>query len=509
MAVLLAWALLAPALLAALFETDLGWHLAIGAHIAAGAIPRSNELSWIAEQHPWYATSWAYDWLIHGLISWGGIGALQAFHLALLGAVLVLLEGSLAALGHARMGLLLLPLLALQLHDVATFRPELVSWAVLAGVARALVSNHRYRHLLVAVLIAGGGNFHAGAIYALVLAGTESVALFVSGERRLAVAAAVGAGVAFLCNPGGLFNIQYVLTHLALDLPVPLTEFAAISLPRQLDALLIVGAVAWSGYRLRSRLAPLWIASLALGLMGLRTVRLLPPHQLLAVIPIAVAVAEAWSDWGVRTRRLAGVGLVALSMQVHNYVPALFGARFGAEWDPASMPVVAARWIQAHPELPARVFNSMEDGGFLESALPWRRWFLDGRVQAFPPSLFREEREAWSSPATFSAFLDRHQVEWMVLPRVEYAAPLQGLLDSAQWALVHWDGTSAILIRRGVELPSGWLEREEYRMFRPIPGLRPPERGSAPFSRLAEEVGRYLTWSPDDARVAQLRERLR
>jgi hypothetical protein len=50
--------------------------------------------------------------------------------------------------------------------------------------------------------------------------------------------------------------------------------------------------------------------------------------------------------------------------------------------------------IEAVRECPDRLFNRLEDGGYLMWALPSRPVFVDSRMNAYPVDLLKQSREA-------------------------------------------------------------------------------------------------------------------
>src|SRR5919199_2733241 len=77
---------------APVWDTDVGWHVAVGRLILAGRFPRTNALSWTAPDEPWYPTSWLFDALCAiGADTLPGTLGLQLLTFALFGAVALLL----------------------------------------------------------------------------------------------------------------------------------------------------------------------------------------------------------------------------------------------------------------------------------------------------------------------------------------------------------------------------------------------------------------------------------
>ena len=60
---LISVAIAAPLCFRPVWDTDAGWHVAVGRLIREGRFPHVNALSWTALVQRWYPTTWLYDLL--------------------------------------------------------------------------------------------------------------------------------------------------------------------------------------------------------------------------------------------------------------------------------------------------------------------------------------------------------------------------------------------------------------------------------------------------------------
>lgn len=464
--VALAGLIVLPFCLAPIRETDAGWHLAIGRLVATDGIPFRNALSWTFPDLPWYATSWLYDWLAFQGMQ-GGVLGLQLFTFAL--TVLTLLFVGIACRQLDRLGAWVTPGLALLLIPRITQRPHMASWAVLAAVlalgAMAWTRGWQWRAAAIPVVMLGS-NLHAGAVFpsaALAFFCLEA-AFREKAWRREALLAALGIG-AMVANPGGLFNLRYLIDHLSVREVVPLGEFESPTLLRAptfygVSLLAIVAAaLVW---KKRPVLLPLTVVFFGLGVYALRLVY---ESEIVSSLALAAAL-PLLRTWRPRLEiGLLAIGMLLLVVARGRYWSSV---EVGARFDAKTLPVHAAEFIAAE-HLDGPEFTAFRDGGYLSWAVPGLKVFQDARVQAYPPSFFAQIMKAQKSPAEFQSFLRDKGVEWAIASRVKEDLAGYRLMRGPDWALVHWDEASEIYLRRDVPRFQPLIQRLEYRSY--VPGL--------------------------------------
>ena len=160
----------------AIYEPDLGYHLAQGREIAAGHLVRTNFFSFTFPEYPQPYVSWLFDLIVYLAWSAGGSAGIQVLHLLLLGVAFTVLYGasrtlagavSPAAASGAALAVLVLGLFVIEPRAIP--RPHLVSFVGLAAmswlIARAIVTR-RARPLILAVpLIVVWSNFHVESLF--------------------------------------------------------------------------------------------------------------------------------------------------------------------------------------------------------------------------------------------------------------------------------------------------------------------------------------------------------
>jgi len=475
-----------PFCFAPLSDSDSGWHVAVGRLILHRGIPRTNALSWRWGDHPWYPTSWLYDALCATL---GSALGLQLLTFALLALALL-------ALAFACESAWIVPAVALLLVPRLVPRPHLASWALLAAVLALAPKGTRARAVCV-VLVALGGNLHAGAAFAAFVLGLECLQAWWRTRRPAELWLALGAGVALLANPGVLFDAKYLLHHLLeVDEVVQLREFEPPALAaRPAFFLLLPVTLLLAVHRRRERPA-LLVATVVFAALGLRALRMVSEAQIVWAPTLAWGLARLPQPRMFALAGIAAAVLAGLSLRLDRSVLAL---RPSTSWDASALPVRAAKFLdENHVEGPG--FNALRDGGYLEMVRPGVPAFIDGRVQAIPAEAWRELQEAEKSPAKFQALLEGLGCEWAAATRVRERLGGYRLLNGPRWALVYWDDTTEVFVRRDVARFAPLRDALEYRYFRPygsiVGAVEKLDRAS--LRALLGEIDRFEQTSPRD-----------
>jgi hypothetical protein len=349
-------------------------------------------------------------------------------------------------------------------------------------------------------IIVVGANLHSGAAFPLAVMAIFCVeAGFLEGHWLRELALIAFAVLAFLANPGGLFNVHYLVQHLFVQEVVRLGEFEHPTLKRAPLFFATVVASLAAAWVCRKQYPAFLPLSLLFAALGLYALRLVYEFSLVASPVLAAGIDRV----GQRSPR-AATGVLAAGLLC------VLGARerYWTEWhvapafDATVLPVGSAEFLRTH-DLGERGFNAFRDGGYLEWAVPGFHAYQDARVQAYPADFFPTETAAESSPAAFQSYLRAQGVEWAVASRVK--EPLSGwnLFSGPDWALVYWDSASEIYLRRDVARFASLIGSLEYRMFRP--GVNPDRVATLSpegVRRLAEEATRASrTWEFPEAEI--------
>jgi hypothetical protein len=444
-----------------IYEPDLWWHLAQGRETAAGRVVRTNLFSSGYAAYPQQYTSWLFDWGAYGLWRLGGGAAIQ-------GAQALLIAG---ALGFAALACRLRASLAatlavtivgwLILEPRALPRPHLFSFAALGLTAylieRARVAGIARPLLWFIPLVIAWANVHLECVFGIAMVGLYGAAEGIRPstlnrrESIKVVGIAAASLVAAAATPYGFGLFRYLYENSFVPQVISIAELQPPYWPNY-RAFFVWGIVVASILVLRRRQITLAeaVTIVLFGALGFRYLRLTP----LLFFASAPLVARA-----MRIDPRLAVAAALLSAMFFGRVPlhrlaATLEAGSAALTPPAIFSAPAITFAREH-ELRGPVFTSMNLGGFVAWELyPSARVFQDARLQAYPPSHFREIIAASQSPERWARLVDG--VDWAMvsLPRVNDLSGV-GRFNPTEWGIAYRDAAVEILVRR--EGPYGRL----------------------------------------------------
>ncbi|MBI4425298.1 MAG: hypothetical protein HY554_16330 [Elusimicrobia bacterium] len=457
-------------------------------------MPREDWLSFTRAGAPWVDFEWLCQLLWLGLYRVGGFPALLALKAALLAGAGAALWSTLALykLPVAARGPWLLAW-ALALLPANDLRPENFS-VLFFGLQWRWLERDRLSPRLRASPAERAGaagffmlwaNLHAGFAYGLLLQALATVLAEAKSRRRLAELLVFGA-LGTLANPAGPGLYPVLLEHAAGlgELSGTIREWQAPSFadPWLLPFWALLAAVFAAAIRgLRSgRLTLLHLVALAFfALSAVRHVRTIPYFA-----AVAVPVAAAALGWAARPAARAAAWAAALVLGAFwaaRVAPELAAAR---AFIPRYAPEGLARFLDGGREALGgkRLFHPIPWGGFLGYRLgPAYPIFADGRYLFH--DLLKTVEEARREPEAFRRFLDGLGVDVVLLQAGSQSVSTDVLLKDgrklavrrpaylffmprADWALVYWDRDGSAFVRRS-SAPRAWVERREYRLYRP------------------------------------------
>lgn len=478
--------------LAPVSEVDLFWHLAVGRHIAqTGWLPTTNLWSFTAPNHPFDATAWLFDWVVYRLHATWGLAAVQVATAGVIAAAFALVYLTARKLGASASWALCLTLAGAAASQTRfTQRPHVVSFLGLAAIGLLFSharSSRRSWLLAAAPLLVGvWSNFHAGAVFGAGACAIGALASWLGLWRRKTeslvlsplawTATAIASVVALGANPNGYKELSYALFHLrSVNDVVPLGEFGSPGFGTHAAFWLLL-AVGAGAFVLRGRHTDAHgaLAFLAFGALAGRAMYVAPLFVIIAVPSTAANLGEMAAPLTARLSRLLrvvasalgppAVLVAALSIAPEPLVHFVSRVQLGA--DPFRIPERGAAAVTALG-ISGRCFASWDVSGFTEWALPESPVFMDPRLLAYPPELYTELASAEESQEGFDALMDRFGVEWSFRSHRVLRMSGIGRFPPSRWALVYWDESSLILLRRDLPKFEALIRNHEIRYFLP------------------------------------------
>lgn len=538
---------------------DLFWHLAAGREIlSTGTVPRVDPFSFASGGIPWIDHEWLWQVGAQSLyaLASGGRGPAPDSRgtaaLILSGAGVVLAGFFIALARFARTGaspaaIAVLGLLAAETaRDRLAVRPESASLLLLSLFLACLgrCGPGLRRGFALALVSAVWANVHPAVLIAPFLALVHALGERFGAHDRaphgrhrdafLVEPALIAAGT--LANPYGaaLWSVPFKLASLVKSetffnpewLPPPPERFPLF----YATAILVLAAAAASSIRTRRLPSGASLVALLLAAISCRQMR----HMGLFAIAALFAGADLLHSLGAgstlaRALSTRSASIVASVGAVLAAVPttlALWQGGYRNGLEPGRFPVEACERI-ARNARGVRLYNDVRFGGYLIWRFhPARKVFIDGRNEVYG-GLLRRLGAIYSGQAPYSEWQDLLRGYGIDGAIVRYSESLKGviyppetpgaervrgyravsafLFPSPEWALVYFDDTALVLMKRGGSAQA-WIDDEGYRELNPEDLaylLEKASRDPALADRLRSEAERRIREEPRSVRAEQ------
>ncbi len=536
---------------------DLWWHLAAGRLIAGGGgIPHQDPFSHTAAGAEWIDHEWLFQCVVYGLHWVGGSAAL-----VLARALMITLAAWLGyralrretGLSAAAAALLMTPFV-LAGQGRFLVRPELFTLLFSALLLTALLKRRARAPTIrdlwwIPALFVPWANLHAGMIAGIVLLGSFFGGRLIELAWRLArrqgppaddgrpgVGLALGlllsAAAAGLVNPFfyRVYTVPFELTALIETGLYDNMEWNPPAVQGNWLYYLVLAASAVIAARGLGRPSPRegagelpWTALvplLFLAAISLRYVRNVALFSLLAPILLARLNARREDTPALRFAALRpALAITVLALAAAGFLV----GRAGLGIDERFIPVRALDFI-VDVKPPGKLFNDMNTGGYAAWRLwPERRIFIDGRNEVFV-EVQRRYRRAERDQKLWAEMLDDFQIGHAL---ISYRNPMDRvtLVDRQSgrrravnrpfaasrfprqtWALVFWDDTAMVYLRRSAEAAATIAEHESAHVFpeSTVEQLAAIREGRAVRDACLRELERKLRDDSESQRARQL-----
>ena len=415
-----------------LWDIDLFWHVAVGRHILAGTIPRTDIFSAVQPDASWTTFQWGYELLVAAVDRIVGLRGLQLLHAGVIGAAFGLLgamvsrwRGWLAALAVCGVGLLLF-------EDRIRERPHVFELLFVVGLIPVVLERVRVHWAVLVGVAVVWSNLHAvSALGWVVLLGVWALRQLRGPAFRSRLAVVAGGAVAMLAVPATRRGLSgALLSHRAWP----------SELVPELRSTLAYANEGWWGV--------IMLGGVALGLLAALR---LPREERLVGLGCAIA-ACLMARWAWFAAIPLGLWLARLPARVHAgsvaLVLVLVGARSGMRWplaerfgevlQPGTFPESACRAMAETGWAVATDTNTQWSGYWLYcnpgSTVPG-----DGRL-VFPQEVADLVlRRGDGDLSTFDEAVGRWHTVMLVWPTAT-APPL----DSSRWRVLHQDEVATV-----------------------------------------------------------------
>jgi hypothetical protein len=519
-----------------LFEYDVFWQIRLGDELLRGHAIGIDRWSYTVRGHIWYplhSLSYVLFAVVHRLAGYGGLCVLRGAIVFAWVALLASLTARITPPGEIRS--LAVPVLPAILFLICQWeillRPDLISLLLFTALihtgARQPAPRSRWLRWGLLWLWA---NVHAGT-YPI---GFAVMALEVVTDRslrplqRLAwICAAAGLWLATLGGPAvwrGVIGNTVAYADRQSWMRDPVMESFSWRLLRFgyrgwayrlwivystaiTAAIGLIASGRWSSrlpgpYASRGYSIAGWALLTALGLRYVRAI----PYQVCFAVPIAAGIAAALGRSLARQParwRLAAatIGAIALGLVFGLCLPddllRLPAYAWGLGINADALPMRAVRFL-ADQSPPGQLLNHIDWGGLVLMEAPQFPVSSDGRNLVFTPFL---HEQASTPSSAYSDFLRRWGVGTVLEKWDGNGERLSRLYPDRDWALVFFDNTALIFVRR-LPAQAAWIRRYEYTQLRrdwPWERVRQAALSASGTSRFASELHRCLESDPHDA----------
>lgn len=488
-------ALFAGILCVRVSDYDLWWHLALGREIAASAgLAFADSFSYTFAGAAQYSGEWLADLTMFLSYQVLGLPGVYLFKFLLLAPVFWFLYRTCALHGDDEqrrdiaLAVLALVVVLFAVRFRLFIRPYLFSYLGVALFALVLNRAQRGRRGLLFRLLAPAmivwANTSKGAFLGVLLLGLYGIDRLVRRElSRDDLAAFVLVPLASLVNPEGWRVYDFLLGFAGGDQALAVGgEQQPLSLQMLWGAgwtytvayqVLVVGAACYlvflKGWRNLFHLLTV-LVFLAFSVALVRMIdffALLTGPLLFLTLRALVARAPGLRTLGARS--WAALGSVVTVALLLLFVPGNPTYAFGVGVKETSFPDGAVAFLKDNA-IRGRLFNSYPYGGYLTFFHPEEKVFIDGRGYHLYPTGFQTgylravgERDLWEQ-------LDaqwRFEVALLEYDLLSFGRHFpRHITDDPEWALVFWDGKSAVYLRR-TERFADLIARLEYQVARP------------------------------------------
>ncbi len=486
--VFLFFAAIASSVTHTLWADDVWWHLKSGEWIFKHqAVPRIDPFSYTVPDHPWIDLSWGFQLFLYIAYHLGGIPGIILFKVGIVTLTFFFLFRHFSR----KLPLLfILPVLVMALfasHERLIERPEVASFLFLV-LTLLFLENERLkptkRAFFLPLLQLFWVNFHSLfilgllAIAANALGSTLTWALAKDKKRvPFPMRGYLLLGLSLLATGVNPYGFRGILLPLTLFTRISgeidfftrgIGEFARPFAAQDPSlraflyrAFLILTPLSFllNHKRFPPAHALLLILFTFLSLLARRNIA---PFVLVASFLILANLEGLLKEAPyLKKPKIPSWGLLALILAFP--IPFLtntfyeeqgFYKRFGLGISEHRYPVRAARFIE-QSGLPGNFFNSGLDlgGYFLWRFYPERKVFMDGRLEVYGGTFFRELFELFNDPGLWPEWVKRYKINFCILDHAvaKHEGLLRRLVHDADWRAVYLDGQVIIFLKESPE----------------------------------------------------------
>lgn len=448
-----------------LVDTDLGWHLRYGNYLLEnGKILESNSLTYFLPHYYWVNPSTFYDLLVsltNKFSSLIGLSVLYSFIMLLTFSFFHLMHKNLLKINL--LFFLFSTLFGWTVFSLG-FRSQILSFSFLILIILLIkLSLTKPKFLfLIPFLMLIWANSHGGFFLGLIFLFFSALNFLLLGETRLArqlFLTTLLSTLATLINPFGLGIYSWALLHAE----VPLRDLIAEWVPPNLSiTVLVILISSIAGILTWIRNHPLkifWLMSIVLlSILTLEAQRNIPLWS--AVVSLALLdsfekpLERLENNFYFKTtfQTFLVLAIILLSLSsIPKTIKLSTNFPTYCEKGLIKYPCQAIDFIKKNPPKGDNIFTAYEWGGFLEWQLPEYKYFVDGRMPAWPTpegkSPYTIYLELLQAQMNYQQKLDSYGTDALLIQNGTFL-DLELKQNPSVWGEIYRDSVAVVYVRR-------------------------------------------------------------
>lgn len=410
---------------------DIFWHIKVGSFINNQSFfPKINSFSWCFNNHCWYSTYWFFSKLIALIFERGGYTALSVFKIILTSTIAVLFSISLYRRNNS---IVVSLLLLITFVDISLFRlilrPHLVTFLgmtiLLYNEKKIFTCNLPKKDLInLCIIFTLWANLHSGVIFGLLMVTISLFAGLIIIKQKLMLRSCylLLFIIATFLNPNGPKYFLYLFDHLNMDQYIFIDELAPLTFKNNLRYLYLLSFLYIIPFFTEKNKKESLIYLLLI--LPINFYFLAKGKRFIPITVIFISLP--WLYFKITVSEIFKVNKNLLLIIVSTiYLLSLHTIKINKNIEISSgiglnyslFPVRETKVLENNNI--AKIFNSIGIGGFLmkeSRIMP----FIDGRIHAYPFSLYKEIYRSNYSKSQFMKFLNKWEFDAVLVDVKEY-----------------------------------------------------------------------------------------
>ncbi|OGY09588.1 MAG: hypothetical protein A3D24_05130 [Candidatus Blackburnbacteria bacterium RIFCSPHIGHO2_02_FULL_39_13] len=378
-------------------DTDLGWHLRYGEYfLSTGTFLKQNTLTYFLPDYIWMDSRSLYQVLLAVTYKYSGLLGLSVIYGSLGVSIYWIFSKINSQIPKINILVFTITILASWVVFGLGIRTQIFTFAgILAVFYLAKISEKNPKILiLLPLLFIFWANLHGGFVLGLAVCGIVFLQRLANRKWRKAIYLAIAgffSALSALINPYGVGVYEDAIRYTQYPLWTLIAEWVPPNLDTKILLVVVALITVASTLRYSKRRVTFALCVILFFILAMQARRSIPFFVLASVLTLSDSYIERlkllekniYFQKAISLLLISGIILLALIQ-----VPNTFS--FDTNWKNycssgmQRYPCRAIEYIKSHPIDGENVYAPYEWGGFLEWQLPEYKFFVDGRMPAWP-----------------------------------------------------------------------------------------------------------------------------